>query len=122
MKYVYPIVGPSIYVILLQEHLLLAWPLFISLLILAFYLYPDDYLCIFMHYLFWLVILSPYLLWLYSLSFLVLAVLYLLIRSLQLATYAPFHSTGIYPIFPESLTTLLGYDAVTLCPYHIFSQ
>jgi hypothetical protein len=50
--------------LLLQEH---PWPLFIFLLILAFYLYPEDYTCIHMHYLFWLVILSPYLFWLYSL-------------------------------------------------------
>jgi hypothetical protein len=53
--------------ILLQEHPMLAWPLFIFLLALAFYLYPEDYACIHMHYLFWLVILSPYLFWLHSL-------------------------------------------------------
>jgi hypothetical protein len=46
---------------------MLAWPLFIFLLALAFYLYPEDYVRIHMHYLFWLVILSPYLFWLHSL-------------------------------------------------------
>jgi len=52
---------------LLQEHPLLAWPLFIFLLALAFYLYPEDYARIHMQYLFWLTILFPYLYWLYSL-------------------------------------------------------
>jgi hypothetical protein len=51
----------------LQEHPLLAWPLFIFFLTLTFYLYPKDYVCIHMQYLFWLTILSPYLYWLYSL-------------------------------------------------------
>jgi hypothetical protein len=50
----------------LQEHPLLAWPLFIFLLILTLHLYPEDYMHIHMHYLFWLVVLSPYLFWLYS--------------------------------------------------------
>jgi hypothetical protein len=52
---------------LLQEHLWLAWPLFIFFLTLAFYLYPEDYARIHMQYLFWLTVLSPYLYWLYSL-------------------------------------------------------
>jgi hypothetical protein len=52
---------------LLQEHPLLAWPLFIFLLALAFYLYLEDYARIHMQYLFWLTVLSPYLYWLYSL-------------------------------------------------------
>jgi hypothetical protein len=59
----------------------LAWPLFISLLIFSLYLYPEDFACIHMHYLFWLVILSPYLFWLYSLWLFPPAfVLYLLAR------------------------------------------
>jgi hypothetical protein len=53
---------------MLQEHPMLAWPLFIFLLILAFYLNPEDYAHIHMHYLFWLVVLSPYLFWLYLLA------------------------------------------------------
>jgi hypothetical protein len=53
--------------LLLQEHPLLAWPLFIFLLALAFCLYPEDYVCIHMQYLFWLTVLSPYPYWLYFL-------------------------------------------------------
>jgi hypothetical protein len=53
--------------VMLQEHPLLAWPLFIFLLALAFYLYPEDYARIHMQYLFWLTVLFPYLYWLYSL-------------------------------------------------------
>jgi hypothetical protein len=53
--------------LMLQEHPLLAWPLFIFLLILTFYLYSEDFACIHIHYLFWLVVLPPYLFWLYSL-------------------------------------------------------
>jgi hypothetical protein len=52
---------------MLQEHPLLAWPLFIFLLTLAFYLYPEDYARIHMQYLFWLTVLSPFLYWLYFL-------------------------------------------------------
>jgi hypothetical protein len=52
---------------LLQEHPLLAWPLFIFLLALAFYLYLEDYARIHMQYLFWLTVLSPFLYWLYFL-------------------------------------------------------
>jgi len=83
---------------LLQEHPLLAWPLFIFLLILAFYLYPEDYTCIHMHYLFWLVILSPYLFWLYSFwSLSCSPVLYLLAGSLARPLCA-FHFTGTHPV------------------------
>jgi hypothetical protein len=52
---------------MLQEHPMLAWPLFIFLLSLAFYLYPEDYVRIHMQYLFWLTVLSPFLYWLYFL-------------------------------------------------------
>jgi hypothetical protein len=53
--------------VMLQEHPMLAWPLFIFLLSLAFYLYPEDYARIYMQYLFWLTVLSPFLYWLYFL-------------------------------------------------------
>jgi hypothetical protein len=53
--------------VMLQEHPSLAWPLFILLLALAFYLYPEDYVRIHMQYLFWLTVLFPYLYRLYSL-------------------------------------------------------
>jgi len=75
--------------IVLQEHPLLVWPLFIFFLILTFYLYPDDYSHIFMQYLFWLVILSLCLFWSYSLWLSIsLVVLYLLVGSLTCGTFS----------------------------------
>jgi len=108
---------------LLQEHLLLAWPLFVFFLTLAFYLYPEDYAHIHMQCLFWLTILSPYLFWLYSLwSFSCSLVLYLLARSLDRFPYAP--SILLVPIlsYPEPLSLLLVHDIVTPYPYHTLDQ
>jgi len=59
--------GDSLGWSMLQEHPTLVWPLFIFLLALAFYLYPEDYAHIHMQYLFWLTVLLPYLFWLYFL-------------------------------------------------------
>jgi hypothetical protein len=80
---------------MLQEHLLLAWPLFIFFLALTFYLYPEDYVHIHMQYLFWLTILgspahSPYAL-----------------------------STSLVPtlLYPEPHTLLSVHDIVTPYPY-----
>jgi hypothetical protein len=100
---------------LLQEHPLLVWPLFIFLLILAFYLYPEDYTCIHMHYLFWLVPLSPYLFWLQSLwSISCSLVLYLLARS-------PARSPMPLPLYwcPPYyiLSPILLHQSMTLSPY-----
>jgi hypothetical protein len=105
---------------LLQKHPLLAWPLFIFFLALAFYLYPEDYVRIHMQYLFWLTVLSPYHYWLYSLwSLSCLLVLYLLAGSLACFPYAP--STLPVPIllYSEPLTLLSVHDIVTPCPYRV---
>jgi hypothetical protein len=90
------------------------WPLSISLLIPALYLYPEDFACIHMHYLFWLVILSPYLFWLYSLwSFPPAFVLYLL-------TGHPAHSPIPFPLYRCSPYYILNpipyYQSMTLSP------
>jgi hypothetical protein len=99
---------------LLQEHPLLAWPLFIFLLILAFYLYPKDYMHIHMQYLFWLTILSPYLYWLYSLwPYSHLSVPYLLVGS-------PAHSPMSFPLYWYSpcytLNPLPYYRSMMMSP------
>jgi hypothetical protein len=109
--------------LLLQEHPLLAWPLFIFFLSLAFYLYPEDYVCIHMQYLFWLTVLSPYLYWLYSLwSRSHSPVLYLLTRSSARFPYAP--STIPVPIllYSEPPTLLSVHDIITPYPYCILGQ
>jgi len=119
---------------LLQEHLLLAWPLFIFLFVFTFYLYPEDYMCIYMHYLFWLVVLSPYLFWLYSfwsLSCLPVLHVYLLAGSLAhcsmplpLYQYPPYYILSPIPHYwpmtlsPYILTTFSVGDSVPCYPYH----
>jgi len=114
---------------------LLVWPLFIFLLILAFYLFPEDYTCIHMHYRFWLVILSPYLFWLYSFwSPSCLLVLYLLARSparspmpFPLYQYPSYYILSPIPHYqsmmssPLTLTTSLVVDSVPCYPYHSLS-
>jgi len=109
--------------LVLQEHPLLAWPLFIFFLTLAFYLYLEDYTRIHMQYLFWLIVLSPYLYWLYSLwSHSHSPVLFLLAGSSAPFPYAP--STLPVPIllYSEPLTLLSVHDVVTPYPYHILGQ
>jgi hypothetical protein len=109
--------------LLLQEHPLLAWPLFIFFLSLTFYLYPEDYARIHMQYLFWLTVLSPYLYWLYSLwSHSHSPVLYLLTGSSAHFPYAP--STIPVPIllYSEPLTLLSVHDVVTPYPYRILGR
>jgi hypothetical protein len=119
----------------LQEHPLLAWPLFIFLLILTLHLYPEDYTCIHMHYLFWLVVLSPYLFWLYSFwSSSYSLVLYLLAGSLArspmpfpLYWYPSYYNLSPIPYYwsmtssPLTLTTSPVDDSVPHYPYHSLS-
>jgi hypothetical protein len=106
----------------LQEHLFLAWLLFIFLLALAFYLYLEDYVCIHMQYLFWLTVLFPYLYWLYSLwsCFHSLCTIFAhrISGSIPYALPIPPVPTLLHP---EPYTLLSVHDVVTPYPYRIHS-
>jgi hypothetical protein len=91
--------------------------------LLAFYLYPEDYACIHMQYLFWLTVLSPYLYWLYSLwSHSHSPVLYLLAGSSARFPYAPSNLPVPILLYSEPPTLLLVHDVITPYPYCTLSR